>query len=128
MLNNLLVAITIAAGVIALAGVPLRAWQFHTGRFRSRIPRHALARATFSLFAVLFLVPNLIAWAYTLYIVYTDLTCVGACAPPGVRTAVAVGMLGCAYALLEGFLFTACHHPARAIGPWAGLSGKGRRG
>lgn len=107
MLNNILVAIAIAAGVIALAGVPLRAWQFHTGHFRSQIPQHVLARATFSLFAVMFLVPNLIAWAYTLYIAYADFTCIEACAPARIRTAVAVGMLGCAYALLEGFLLTA---------------------
>jgi hypothetical protein len=106
-LDNIVVAITVAAGVIGLAGVPLRAWQFHTRRFRSQIPKHALARATFSLFAVLFLVPNLIAWIYALYIAYADLTCVADCAPAGIRTAVSVGMLGCAYALLEGFLFTA---------------------
>jgi hypothetical protein len=107
MLNNILVAVAIAAGAIALAGVPLRAWQFHTGRFRSQIPRHALARASFSLFAVVFLVPNLLAWAYTLYIAYADFTCLDACAPARIRTAVCVGMLGCAYALLEGFLLTA---------------------
>ena len=51
MLNTLLVSLAITAGVIALAGVPLRCWQFATGRFRSRIPQHALARATFRLFA-----------------------------------------------------------------------------
>ena len=107
MLNELLVAVAIGAGVLALGGVPLRAWQFHTGRFRSQIPPHALARATFTLFAGVFLIPNLIAWAYALYIAYGDLTCVEACAPARIRTAVAVGMLGCAYALLEGFLLTA---------------------
>jgi hypothetical protein len=106
-LNNILVAVAIAAGVIAIAGVPLRAWQFHTGQFRSQIPQHVLARATFSLFAVVFLIPNLIAWAYALYITYADFTCLEACAPARIRTAVAVGMLGCAYALLEGFLLTA---------------------
>ena len=107
MLNNILVAITIGAGVIALAGVPLRAWQFHTGQFRSQIPQHAVARASFSLLAVMFLIPNLIAWAYALYIAYADFTCFEACAPAGIRPAVAVGMLGCAYSLLEGFLLTA---------------------
>ena len=109
MLNDILVAVAIIAGVIALAGVPLRAWQFHSGRFRSQIPQHALARATFSLFAAGFLVPNLLAWGYALYTAYADLTCVESCAPARIRTAVVVGMLGCAYALLEGFLLTARH-------------------
>jgi hypothetical protein len=107
MVNQILVAITIAAGVIALAGVPLRAWQFHRGHFRSQIPQHAVARTTFSLFAVLFFVPNLLAWAYSLFVVYADVTCIEACAPARIRTAVVVGMLGCAYGLLEGFLFSA---------------------
>jgi hypothetical protein len=93
--------------VIALAGVPLRCWQFGTGQFRSQIPRHALARATFRLFAFLILVPNALAWAYAIYIVHRYYTCVGACAQEWVGTAFAVGMLGCAYALLEGFLITA---------------------
>lgn len=107
MLNESIVALAIGAGVIGLAGVPARAWQFHTGRFRSRIPQYALARATFTLFAAVFLIPNLVAWAYALWIAFGELTCVDACAPARVRTAVAVGMLGCAYALLEGFLLTA---------------------
>jgi len=107
MINTLLVSLAVTAGVIALAAVPLRCWQFGTGRFRSQIPRHALARATFRLFAFLILVPNALAWAYAIYIVYRYYTCVGACAQEWVGTAVAVGMLGCAYALLEGFLLTA---------------------
>jgi len=107
MLNTMLVSLAVTAGVIALAGVPLRCWQFATGRFRSQIPRHALARATFRLFAFLFLVPNALAWSYAIYIVHRYYTCVGACAQEWVGTAVAVGMLGCAYVLLEGFLLTA---------------------
>ena len=107
MLDTLLVAAAVTAGLIALVGVPLRAWQFHTGRFRSEIPRHALARASFSVFAVLFLVPNLLAWAYALYVAHVDLACLEACEAARVRTTVTIGMLGCAYALLEGFLFTA---------------------
>ena len=109
MINAVLVSLAVTAGVIALAGIPLRCWQFGTGRFRSQIPRHALARATFSLFAFVILVPNALAWAYAIYIVYRYYTCVGACAQEWVGTAVAVGMLGCAYALLEGFLLTARH-------------------
>jgi hypothetical protein len=107
MINTLLVSLAVTAGVIALAGIPLRCWQFGTGRFRSQIPRHALARATFRLFASLILVPNALAWAYAIYIVYEYYTCVGACAQEWVGTAVAIGMLGCAYVLLEGFLLTA---------------------
>lgn len=113
MINTLLVSLAVTAGVIALAGVPLRCWQFGTGRFRSQIPRHALARATFRLFAFLILVPNALAWAYAIYIVYEYYTCAGACAQEWVGTAVAIGMLGCAYVLLEGFLLTA----RRRIGP-----------
>jgi len=107
MINTVLVSLAVTAGVIALAGVPLRCWQFGTGQFRSQIPRHALARATFRLFAFLILVPNALAWTYAIYIVYRYYTCVGACAQEWVGTAFAVGMLGCAYALLEGFLITA---------------------
>ena len=107
MINTMLVSLAVTAGVIALAGVPLRCWQFGTGQFRSQNPRHALARATFRLFAFLILVPNALAWAYAIYIVHRYYTCVGACAQEWVGTAFAVGMLGCAYALLEGFLITA---------------------
>ena len=111
MINTLLVSLAVTAGVIALAGIPLRCWQFGTGRFRSQIPRHALARATFRLFASLILVPNALAWAYAIYVVHQYYTCVGACAQEWVGTAVAIGMLGCAYVLLEGFLLTARRRP-----------------
>ena len=107
MINTILVSLAVTAGVVALAGVPLRCWQFATGRFRSQIPQHAVARATFRLFAFLILVPNALAWAYAIYIIQRYTTCVGACAQEWVGTAVAVGMLGCAYVLLEGFFLTA---------------------
>jgi len=116
MINTMLVSLAVTAGVIALAGVPLRCWQFGTGRFRSQIPRHALARATFRLFAFLFLVPNSLAWAYAIYIVYRYYTCAGACAHEWAGTAVAIGMLGCSYALLEGFLITARRRTGPATG------------
>ena len=95
------------AGTIALAGVPLRAWQLATGHFRPRIPPFEFARITFAFFAVLFLTPNMLAWGYVLYVAYRDLNCIGACAQAGTSTAIALGMLGCAYLLLEGFLLTA---------------------
>lgn len=107
MANIILVSLAVMAGVIALVGVPLRAWQFATGRFRPHIPPFALARKTFAFFAVLFLTPNVLAWAYVLYVAYRDLNCTGACAQAGTSTAIALGMLGCAYVLLEGFLLTA---------------------
>jgi len=113
MIDTILVSLAVTAGVIALAGVPLRCWQFATGRFRSQIPQHVLARATFSLFAFVFLAPNALAWSYAIYVAYRDATCVGACGQTGVASAIAVGMLGCAYVLLEGFLITA----RRRIGP-----------
>ena len=107
MLDTALVSLAVMAGIAALAGVPLRCWQFYTGRFRSQVPQHAMARATFSLFAMLFLTPNAAAWAYALLVVYRDFSCSGDCPRVGVASAVAVGMLGCAYALLEGFLLVA---------------------
>src|SRR5262245_54259137 len=105
MVNTLLVSLAITAGFAALFGVPLRCWQFATGRFRDRIPPHALARATFRLFGFLILVPNAGAWIYALYVVLRDSR--GGTGEPWVASAVAVGLLGCAYALLEGFLLTA---------------------
>ncbi len=111
MMDTILVSLAVTAGVIALAGVPLRCWQFATGRFRSQIPQHALARATFSLFSVLILLPNAFAWAYALYVAYHDFSCTGTCAQAGVASAIAVGLLGCAYLLLEGFLLTARRRP-----------------
>lgn len=116
MINTMLVSLAVTAGVIALFGVPLRCWQFATGRFRSQVPQHALARATFRLFAFLFLAPNALAWAYAIYVAYRDATCIAGCGQAGVASAIAVGMLGCAYALLEGFLLTARRRQKRVTG------------
>jgi hypothetical protein len=107
MINTILVSLAVAAGVVGLAGVPLRCWQFATGRFRAQIPQHALARATFRLFAFLFLVPNAVAWTYALYAAYRELACTGACPQRWVAGVIAVGFLGCAYVLLESFLLSA---------------------
>jgi len=107
MMDTILVSLAVTVGIFGLAGVPLRAWQIASGHFRSRIPRHALAQATFSLFSVLFLLPNALAWSYALYTAYRHFSCVGACAPSGTVSTIAVGLLGCAYILLEGFLLTA---------------------
>jgi hypothetical protein len=107
MTDTILVSLAVTAGIVGLAGTPLRCWQIVTGRFRSQIPRHAVARATFSLFSVLFLAPNALAWTYAIYSGYRNLACVGACAQPGIASAIAVGLLGCTYVLLEGFLLTA---------------------
>lgn len=122
MINTILVSLAVTAGVVALFGVPLRCWQFASGRFRSQVPQHALARATFRVFAFLFLVPNALAWTYAIYVAYRDATCIGGCDQSGVSSAIAVGMLGCAYALLEGFLLTA----RRRIGPVTGPVGSDR--
>jgi hypothetical protein len=118
MIDTILVSLAVTAGIFGLAGVPLRSWQMATGRFRSQIPRHAIARATFSLFSVLFLAPNALAWAYVLYIAYRHFNCTGACAQSGIASTIAVGLLGCAYVLLEGFLLTA----RRGASPMAGHS------
>ena len=108
MIDMILVTVAILAGVAALGGVPLRCWQFATGHFRPHIPQHALARASFNLFSVLFLVPNSLAWAYAPYVAWEDFNCTGTCAQAGgVGTALALGLLGCAYILLEAFLLTA---------------------
>ena len=111
MINTMLVSLAVTAGVIGLTGVPLRCWQFATGRFRSQIPPHALARATFRLFAFLILVPSALAWSYAIYVLHRYTTCAGTCAQEWAGTAIAVGMLGCAYLLLEGFLLTARRRP-----------------
>ena len=113
MFNTILVALAVAAGVVGLAGVPLRCWQFATGRFRFQIPPHALARATFRLFGFVFLVPNALAWIYALYAAYRELACTGACPQRWVGAVIAIGFLGCAYVLLEGFLLTASRRGAR---------------
>src|SRR6185503_17328170 len=110
MIDTLLVSLAVAAGVAGLAGVPLRLWQFATGRLISRIPRHALAQATFRFFAFLTLTPNALAWAYALYALYRDLACNGPCPQRWVGSAIAVGFLGCAYACWKAF----CSRPAAA--------------
>lgn len=110
------VSLAVTAGLIALAGVPLRCWQIYTGQFRSQIPRHLLAQATFSLFAMLILAPNVAGWLYLVFVAYRDWSCTGACDQPGVASAIAAGMLGCAYALLEGFLLTARRRPKPVTG------------
>lgn len=106
-IDTILVSLAVMAGATALIGVPMRCWQYSTGRLRSQIPQHAIAYATFSVFSVLFYVPAALAWVYALYAAYVDYSCVGSCANRGVGTAIALGMLGCAYALLEGFLLVA---------------------
>lgn len=112
-LDTVVVSLAVMAGAAALVGVPVRCWQYATGRLRSRIPAHAIARATFSMFSVVFYVPATLTWGYALYAAYLDYTCVGSCGNRGVGTAIALGILGCAYALLEGFLLTA----RRSAGP-----------
>jgi hypothetical protein len=101
------VSLAVTAGILAVAGVPLRAWQFFTGRFRPQIPPHPLAHAWFGLFGILFLALNGLAWSYALLMSLRFLRCSGACDPAGAAAAAALGLLGCAYALLEGFLLTA---------------------
>lgn len=109
MIDTILVSLAVTAGIFGLAGVPLRAWQLASGRFRSQIPRHAVARATFSLFSLLFLAPNALAWSYSLVTAYHYFSCAGQCGQSGIAGTIAVGLLGCAYILLEGFLLTARH-------------------
>ena len=106
-LDTIVVSLAVMAGVVALVGVPVRCYQYATGRLRSQIPTHAIAHATFGVFSALFFVPVVLAWVYALYSAYIDYTCIGKCAQSGVGTAFALGILGCAYALLEGFLLTA---------------------
>jgi hypothetical protein len=106
-IDTVLVSLAVMAGAAALIGVPIRCWQYSTGRLRVQIPQHAIAHATFSLFSVLFYVPAVLAWVYAFYAAYVDYSCVGSCAQRGAGTAIALGMLGCAYALLEGFLLVA---------------------
>ena len=106
-MDTLVVSLTVLVGIFALAGVPLRLWQIATGRFRDRIPQHPVARATFSLFSLVFGLPSALAWGYAVLVVVRDLGCTGACPHRGVASALAVGLLGCVYLLLEGFLLTA---------------------
>jgi len=107
MTDTILVSLAVTAGIVALAGVPLRCWQFYTGHLRTQVPRHLVAQATFVLFAVLFLASNVAVWIYALFVSYRDFSCAGACEHAGLASAAAVGLLGCAYILLEGFLLTA---------------------
>jgi hypothetical protein len=107
MIDTILVSLAVTAGIAGSAGVPVRCWQFAAGRFHSRIPRHALARATFRFFAFLILVPNALAWVYALHAAYRYLACAGSCSQAGVAATIAIGLLGCAYFLLEGFLLIA---------------------
>jgi len=107
MIDTILVSLAVMAGAAALVGVPIRCWHYFTGLLRSRIPQHVIAHATFSLFSVLFFVPAMLAWLYAFYAAYVDYSCVGDCANRGAGTAIALGMLGCAYALLESFLLVA---------------------
>jgi hypothetical protein len=111
MTDTILVSLAVTAGIIGLAGVPLRCWQIATGRFRTEIPPHAVARATFSLFSVVFFAPNALAWTYAVLNGYREFACAAACARTGIASAVAVGLLGCTYILLEGFLLTARRWP-----------------
>jgi hypothetical protein len=107
--NTTVVSIFVMAGIVGLAGVPLRCWQYCSGRFRAQIPPQALARATFNLFAGMILAPNLLAWVYALLAAWRD--CTGATAQLGAASALAAGLLGCAYLLLEGFLLAALRRP-----------------
>lgn len=115
MINTILVSLAVAAGVVGLAGAPLRCWQFATGRFSSQIPQHALARATFRFFGFVFLAPNALAWIYALYAAGRDLACAGPCPQRWLGSAIAIGFLGCAYVLLEAFLLVARRRGANAV-------------
>jgi hypothetical protein len=106
-LDTIVVSLAVMAGIVALIGVPIRSWQYLTGRLRSRVPRHTIAQATFGTFAALFNALAILAWFYALYAAYVDYACSINCGPRGAGTALALGLLGCAYALLEGFLLTA---------------------
>lgn len=110
-MDTVIVSLVVIVGIVALAGVPLRLWQIASGRFRERIPQHPVARATFSLFAVAFGALSAVAWTYAVLVAFRDFSCTGACPHAGVASAVAVGLLGCAYLLLEGFLLTARRRP-----------------
>ena len=90
MIDTLLVSLAVTAGILGLAGVPLRCWQFGTGRFRSQIPRTRFP-ATFSLFSMRFLTPNALAWTYALYTAFRDFSCTSACAQAGISSTIAVG-------------------------------------
>ena len=106
-LDTIIVSLAVMAGIVALIGVPVRSWQLLSGRLRSRIPQHAIAQTTFSVFSALFYAVAALAWLYALYAAHADYSCVARCGQRGAATAFALGMLGGAYLLLEGFLLTA---------------------
>ena len=106
-LDTIVVSLAVMAGIAALAGVPVRSWQYLTGRFRSQVPQHAIAQATFGAFSAIFYALATLAWCYALYAAFVDYSCAANCGQRGAGTAFALGLLGCAYALLEGFLLTA---------------------
>ena len=106
-LDAIIVSLAVIAGIVALIGVPFRSWQLLSGRLGSRVPQHAIAQITFSVFSTLFYVLAALAWFYALYAAYADYSCVAHCGQRGSGTAFALGMLGSSYLLLEGFLVTA---------------------
>jgi len=106
-IDAIVVSLAVMAGIIALIGVPVRLFQHFRGRLRSQIPQHVIALATFGVFSALFHALTSLAWVYALYAAYADYSCVGSCGQRGAGAAFALGMLGCAYVLLEGFLLTA---------------------
>jgi len=106
-IDTIVVSLAVMAGIAALIGVPVLCWQHLTGRLRSRVPQHAMAQATFGAFSMIFHALATLAWFYALYAAYADYSCAGDCGQMGAGTALALGLLGCAYALLEGFLLTA---------------------
>ena len=57
--------------------------------------------------ATIFYALATLAWCYALYAAYVDYSCTASCGQRGAGAALALGLLGCAYALLEGFLLTA---------------------
>lgn len=106
-MDTIVVSLAVMAGIAALIGVPVRLIQHLSGRLRTRVPQHAIALATFGVFSALFHALASLAWLYALYAAYADYFCASNCGQRGAGTAFALGMLGCAYALLEGFLLTA---------------------
>lgn len=105
--DTIIVSLAVMAGIAALIGVPVRCWQYLTGRLRTQIPSHVIARATFSAFSTVFYALAVLAWLYAIYAAYVDFSCTMNCGYQGAGTAIALGLLGCTYALLEGFLLTA---------------------
>ena len=109
-----IVSLAVMVGLLALAGLPWRCWQLYSGSLRATVPSHAVAQATFSVLALVIFLPNLLAWIYALFSISRDYAIASA---PGAASALAVGLLGCTYMLLEGFLLTARRAPPRAHHP-----------